>query len=176
MKEKADMKIAESVILKDLDGDYVMPKEDYEWALRYEMLSLCSFVSSVFGASVETFDLKEFVYAFLQSDTFPACFTNLTIFSQSKYYALEILEDDSSFTCLTPKREPCVWDKEVAEWIGYLFAFWYQEYDLNPKSVSKETIEWLYDSYDVLHTQDVKYCYELYEERIEERESCLKEE
>ena len=54
--------------------------------------------------------------------------------------------------------------------MGYIFAEWYQEFDFNPNTLTTEQFFWLYENYDILHTQSIRYVAELLiDEHLEEK-------
>lgn len=157
--------------------------EIQKWAKRLEIEGLANGMGYVFEEAAGVYDLQEFAYAALQSIVFTTYFFNYTIHSQSAGYILEEFELDEGFKEMSPAVKtpetdimPC-YDKAAGFWMGYLLAKWYQENKVDPKAIDKDVIRWLYEGYDILHTQDIQYCYQLYQEYLEEeRESMIKEE
>lgn len=143
--------------------------EELESAENLERQILSEKMGDVFEKATETYDLEDFAYSFLQSRTFSEYFVDATIFSQSKGYVLEILDEDDAFQSMLPKEKdkdiPA--DKETAHWMGYLFAMWVLKNHVDPKTINRDTIKWLYEGFDTLHTVDVQYCYDLYMENRE---------
>ena len=119
--------------------------------------------------------MKEFTFIFLNSDLFPQYFVNHTIFSQSPFYILALLDEEMQTKGLNFTVPKKYMEDDIAYWMGYLFAEWYQEYEFNPSQLTEKHFEWLFFQYDVLHTQSIKYAAEIFQEVFpnEENEKTL---
>lgn len=141
-----------------------MTREEYERAMQMHRIGLAESMGDIFTAAAETYSLPEFAYAILHSRFFPGYFEDLTVFSQLKYYALEILEEHADFQAFHVPARSAPYDEEHAYWLGYLFAEWFLVNGIDPSKISTDTINWLYSGFEVLHTVDTQYCYDLFVE------------
>lgn len=120
-------------------------------------LALSRKLASVFEDAILTYKLIPFVETFIKSDLFSHCFSDETVFSQSKKYIIELFNEELTIKQIQIPLEDARYDKDVAYWIGYILADWYQLHGLDMNVLSHEDIVWLYDGYDTFHTQDVEY-------------------
>lgn len=142
---------------------------------RYEMMkqhSLSQTVGRIFVEAEKRYPLLEFAYLFINTDLFGIYFEDYTIFSQSRRYVLQLFEEE-----LAKKNQPITrtgqtqCDSDVAYWMGYLLSEWSQGHGLDMSLVTREHLQWLYNNYDVLHTQSVEYVNCEYTEEILELET-----
>lgn len=132
-------------------------KDDLDYM---EQHGLSGVLAMIFEKACQRYNLQEFTFSFLKSNIFKEFFVNPTIFSQSPLYVitlyLEELEEKKQ-NIHSLQENPSVYDTEVAYWIGYLLGEWYQEYCFVPEEFTLQEYKALYDGYEVLHTQSVKY-------------------
>lgn len=102
-------------------------------------------------------DLCSFADVFLRSEVFERYFTDLTVFSQSPLYVLELFEDERHPEIKPAWRE----ESEVAYWFGYLFAAWHLDTGISGHEIADcYDMQDIWDSYDPLHTQAIEYAFE----------------
>lgn len=133
-------------------------KDDVDY-LEQHALSMS--MGMIFKFAVRKYEFKPFVMTFLKTALFQEYYTNHTIFSQSALYVLELFQEDLDNANMELPMKNEEYDADVAYWMGYLIAEWYQEYEMNPLSFTEEQFNWLYFNYDTLHTQSVKYVAEV---------------
>lgn len=131
---------------------------------KYDMIeqhSLSQSIARVFEEAEKEYFIIDFSLIFINTELFTKYFTDYTIFSQSRKYILQLFYEEisSKNISLMNITEP-QYDGDVAYWLGYLLAEWKQEYIMDMSLIAKEHLKWLYDNYDVLHTQSVKYVYQ----------------
>lgn len=142
---------------------------DKDEVLLLEQHALSRMMAMLFQAAAKKYELLTFTMTFLYCPLFKDFFANYTLFSQSPLYTLEIFEEKLSKKNISlPEKDSD--DTDVAYWMGYVFAEWYQEYDFEPKSYTIDQFIWMYKNYDILHTQSIRYVAELLiEEHSEEK-------
>lgn len=162
----------------------IMTKKEKDKVDLMEQWALSTNIALLFKKVVENKDLIDFTLHFLKSDIYKQYFTNHTIFSQSPLYVLqlfkeELFENNKDYDSLIKKEE--MYEEDIAFWFGYMLSEWQQDGKIDVASLTYEDLDWLYVNYDVLHTQDVKYVFDVFmEERrgqkphyqtVEDRES-----
>ena len=125
-----------------------------------EQQALSRMMAMIFQAAAKKYELLAFTIAFLDCPLFEDFFINHTIFSQSPLYTLELFEEKLSEKNISiPPNDKN--DTDIAYWMGYIFAEWYQEFDFAPNTLTAEQFFWLYENYDIFHTQSIRYVAEL---------------
>ena len=162
----------------------IMTKKEKDKVDLMEQWALSTNIALLFKKVVENKDLIDFTLHFLKSDIYKQYFTNHTIFSQSPLYVLqlfkeELFENNKDYDSLIKKEE--MYEEDIALWFVYMLSEWQQDVKIDVASLTYEDLDWLYVNYDVLHTQDVKYVFDVFmEERrgqkphyqtVEDRES-----
>lgn len=136
------------------------PRDKYD---IIEQHALSRSVARIFEEAEKRYPLLEFSHSFINTELFRDYFSDYTVFSQSRKYVLGLYEEEFAKNSVSvPRVEGTQYDGDVAYWMGYLLAEWAQEYNLNMSTVSPEHLEWLYNNFDVLHTQSVRYVYREY--------------
>lgn len=117
-------------------------------------------VARMFELAAEKYEIVPFVCVFLASDVFNRIHEDGTLFSQAPGYILEVFEEEETRSCkdISVLEEGAPADTEAAYWMGYLFSEWTGTTDETGKDIVKKySIADIYDSYDVLHTQGIRY-------------------
>ena len=136
-----------------------------ESGLKLEQSFLIRKMAFIIEEASKTYDLADFFNKFAKSDFFYKCFDDETIFSQSPKYVLALFFEE----CKDSIKERTMYEEDIAYWMGYLIGEWYTRHFFNPRELTFDDIEWLRDNFDTLHTQSVRYVYNLYnDERCRE--------
>jgi len=112
-------------------------------------------------ASIRNMDLLSFSEVFLKSDLFKEYFVNHTIFSQSPFYVLSLFKEELKDIDI---KERSLAEEDIAYWFGFLFGEWYQEGWVDFSFLGKKELVWIYQNFDTMHTQSVRYTYEVFSE------------
>ena len=121
----------------------------------------------VFERAEKKYPIIPFTMIFKDSNIYKEFFTNHTIFSQSPGYVLELWmeeleEKHINIHAIIQENNTPQYDGDVAYWIGYTLATWYQKYRFDMNTLTQGQVEWLYYGYDTLHTQTMRFVYEEY--------------
>ena len=142
---------------------HMMRDNDYSFNLL-----ICNKVGDVFSWACKMgYDLKSFAKAFNKSiynkDDFSyplSLYDDFSLIGQGCKYIVNVIAKELD---IKPDGDN-EYDKDVACWMGYIFAMnhFYAKID-----IADETIDWMYDNYEVLHMEDVSVTLD----RIKEEQS-----
>lgn len=138
-------------------------------AIQFHNDGLKAKFASLFEIASKKYDIRSFFFVIIDTPLFTDCFLSEDVYSQSPKYILELFEEQ----CKNKPLSRVLFEEDIAYWVGYLSASFYLDSGFDIRTINKEQFDWLYDNYDILHTQSVKYVYQEFTEEILKRANSL---